>query len=138
MAKIAIQGNPAGTGTFTLQPPTTNTNRTITLPDIDGTVALAEQTSIPIGALFPFTGNTAPAGFVAAQGQLLSREGYADLWAFAQASGNLAASDGAWTKGQFSPGDGSTTFRVPDLQDRYIRGASGTRPRYTCSGTQDQ
>jgi hypothetical protein len=40
----------------------------------------------------------------------------------------MAASDGAWTIGKFSPGDGSTTFRVPDARDRYIRGASGTRP----------
>ena len=63
MAKIAIQGNPAGTGTITFQPPNTNTNRTISLPDVDGTVALAEQTSGPIGSIMCFTGTTAPAGF---------------------------------------------------------------------------
>jgi hypothetical protein len=88
----------------------------------------AELYKMPIGMVFPFAGTTAPAGSVALQGQLLSRTGYADLWAHAQTSGNMAASDGAWSKGQFSPGDGSTTFRVMDLRDRYIRGASSTRP----------
>lgn len=83
--------------------------------------------SNPVGTLILVTGTTVPIGYVAAQGQTLSRTGYAQLWAFAQTSGNMAASDGVWTKGQFSPGDGSTTFRVPDLRDRYIRGASGTR-----------
>jgi hypothetical protein len=43
MAKIAIQGNPAGTGTITFQPPNTNTNRTVSLPDVDGTMAVVSQ-----------------------------------------------------------------------------------------------
>jgi hypothetical protein len=87
----------------------------------------AQLYKMPIGMVFPFAGTTAPAGSVALQGQLLSRTGYADLWAHAQTSGNMAASDGAWTKGKFSPGDGSTTFRVMDLRDQFIRGSSGSR-----------
>ena len=43
MAKIAIQGNPAGTGTITFQPPNTNTNRTVSLPDVDGTLVMSDQ-----------------------------------------------------------------------------------------------
>lgn len=74
---------------------------------------------------------TAPDGTVKANGALLSRTTYAALWAFAQASGNLAASDAAWTgnPGKFSPGDGSTTFRIPDLRGLVVRGhhdGSGT------------
>ena len=84
--------------------------------------------SSPVGTLILTTGSVAPTGYVGAQGQLLSRAGYPQLWAYAQASGNIAASDGVWTKGQYSPGDGSTTFRVMDLREQFIRGASGTRP----------
>ena len=83
--------------------------------------------NMPIGSLVFVTGNNPANGTVAAQGQLLSRTAYPDLWAYAQASGNLSADDASWTKGQYSPGDGSTTFRVPNLQDQFIRGASGTR-----------
>lgn len=127
MAKIAIQGNPAGTGTITFQPPNTNTNRTVSLPDVDGTMAVAEQASVPIGSLLWVTGTSAPAGYVAANGQLLDRATYPALWAYANSSGNIVA-DGSWTKGKYSTGNGTTSFRVPDLRDRYIRGASGTRP----------
>lgn len=83
--------------------------------------------SIPIGCIIQVTGTEAPGGFIIADGTLKSRAAFPDLWAYAQASGNLAASDAVWTKGQYSPGDGSTTFRVPNLQNQFIRGASDTR-----------
>lgn len=74
-----------------------------------------------VGAVTHFPATTAPAGYVKANGTLLSRASYPLLWAFAQASGNLAVSDGAWVSGQFSPGDGATTFRVPDLRGYQVR-----------------
>jgi len=77
--------------------------------------------TIPTGVIFTFPCTTAPAGYLIAEGQLISRTTYAKLWAFAQASGNIAASDGAWVQGQFSPGDGSTTFRLPQLGGYFIR-----------------
>jgi hypothetical protein len=40
MSLIAVQGGATGTGTVTLLAPITNTNRTLTLPDVTGTVAL--------------------------------------------------------------------------------------------------
>ncbi|MDK9690541.1 hypothetical protein [Azospira sp.] len=43
------------------------------------------------------------------------------------ASGNMAASDAAWQAGQFSPGDGSTTFRIPDLRGEFLRGLDDGR-----------
>lgn len=51
-------------------------------------------------------------------GQLLSRTDYPDLWAYAQLVG--AIPDSTWKttptqRGKYSTGDGSTTFRVPDL-----------------------
>lgn len=76
---------------------------------------------VPTGMYGSFPATAAPSGWVKRNGALLSRVTYADLWAFAQASGNLAASDGAWTKGQFSPGDGATTFRIPDGRGYFER-----------------
>lgn len=78
--------------------------------------------SLPTGALINFPATVAPPGFIKRNGALLSRTAYAALWAFAQASGNLAASDGVWQAGQFSPGDGATTFRIPDGRGEIDRG----------------
>ena len=38
MSKISLEPNASGAGTFTLAAPNSNTNRTLTLPDEDGTV----------------------------------------------------------------------------------------------------
>jgi hypothetical protein len=38
MSNIAIKGGATGTAVFTIESPTTNTNRTLTLPDEAGTV----------------------------------------------------------------------------------------------------
>jgi hypothetical protein len=46
MSKIALEPNAAGTGTFSIASPATNTNRTLTLPDVDGTV-LTSASAIP-------------------------------------------------------------------------------------------
>jgi len=39
MSKVAIKGNASGTGTFTLEAPNSNTDRTLVLPDSAGTIA---------------------------------------------------------------------------------------------------
>lgn len=87
----------------------------------------ASVVSVPVGGVLGFPGTAAPAGFVKYNGALLSRATYPGLWAYAQASGNLAASDGVWTEGQFSPGDGSTTFRIPDGRGNFFRGLDDGR-----------
>lgn len=68
-----------------------------------------------------------PAGYIKANGALLNRVSFAALWAFAQASGNIAVSDAAWQSGQFSPGDGATTFRIPDARGYHLRAFDDTR-----------
>jgi microcystin-dependent protein len=71
-----------------------------------------------IGLVGYFPGTTVPAGWLKANGQTVSRVTYASLWAFANASGNIA-SEVDWAAGQwgaFSVGNGSTTFRLPDLR----------------------
>ena len=57
MSKVKITGHASGSGTLTLTGPNTNSDRTITLPDETGTVALgvgiddnADATAITIGA----------------------------------------------------------------------------------------
>jgi microcystin-dependent protein len=72
-----------------------------------------------VGDLKEATGTTAGSDWAAPVGQVLVRSSYPELWAFAQGSGNLAASEAEWFAGRwgaYSPGDGSTTFRVPDLR----------------------
>lgn len=57
-------------------------------------------TDTPIGAIVPYGGNTAPSGFLICDGSAVSRTTYSDLYAV------------IGTK--YGPGDGSTTFNLPD------------------------
>ena len=77
--------------------------------------------SVPTGAIVQFPAASAPDGYLACAGQLVSRITYAALWTFAQASGNIAASDAAWQVGQFSPGNGSSDFRLPQYGGYFLR-----------------
>ena len=52
MSKVAIQGNASGTGTLTIAAPSTNTDRTLTLPDEAGTV-LTSGGAIDVSASAP-------------------------------------------------------------------------------------
>jgi hypothetical protein len=81
----------------------------------------------PAGTVVWIPGTTPLANTVKINGVLLSRTTYANLYAFANASGNMAASDGAWVSGQFSPGDGSTTFRIPDYRGYHLRAFDDSR-----------
>jgi microcystin-dependent protein len=56
------------------------------------------------GAIFPFGGSVVPSGFLECDGQAVSRTDYSDLFS---AIGTT-----------FGPGDGSTTFNLPDLRGR--------------------
>ncbi|KAB0269069.1 tail fiber protein [Microvirga brassicacearum] len=84
---------------------------------------LGAQKSIP-GSIDYFPRTTAPAGWLKANGALLNRTAYPALWNEAQVSGMLAANDAAWATnpGMYSPGNGTTTFRIPDLRGEFIRG----------------
>lgn len=76
-----------------------------------------EQTLIPPGTMLPYTVNSgvSPTGYVFANGQTLSRSDHLSLWAAVSAGDNLAASEGVKTAGQYGPGNGTTTFTVPNL-----------------------
>ena len=69
---------------------------------------------IPIGVVQAFAGNTVPDGWLLCDGSAVSRTDYANLYAvIGDTYGN---------------GDGSTTFNVPNLVDKFVEGSatSGT------------
>jgi hypothetical protein len=77
--------------------------------------------AFPVGGISYLPALNPPNGFVRANGALLSRVTYAGLWGFAQQSSNIAPTDAAWQEGQFSPGNGTDNFRIPDLRGTFMR-----------------
>lgn len=64
-----------------------------------------------------------PTGYLKCNGSILSRSDYPALWDYAQTSGALI-SETDWHQryqGCFSCGDGTTTFRTPDVRGEFIR-----------------
>ncbi|OUM01743.1 hypothetical protein A8M77_14370 [Variovorax sp. JS1663] len=89
---------------------------------------LRDGAGTPIGAVCQMPIATAPTGFLKLNGALISRTTYAALFAFATSAGLV--SEAAWTAGSsgcFSVGDGSTTFRLPDLRGVFTRGLDESR-----------
>lgn len=65
--------------------------------------------NVPIGAILPYGGASAPNGWLMCDGSAISRTAYVNLFT---AIGTA-----------FGVGDGSTTFNVPDLRSRFPIGA---------------
>jgi microcystin-dependent protein len=89
----------------------------------DGAVSqakLASGVGTPAGAVMPFAMNSAPAGWLAADGSNVNRTTYASLFSAISTT--------------YGAGDGSTTFALPDLRGYFVRG-SGTNNDATASGT---
>lgn len=76
---------------------------------------------LPVGEVKTFPATVAPPGFLKINGAEISRTEYADLWVYAQASGNLAATEAGKDAAQFGPGDGETTFTLPDYRGMFGR-----------------
>lgn len=66
------------------------------------------QASTPIGAITMYAGAAAPTNYLLCQGQAVSRTGFAALFAVISTS--------------YGPGDGSSTFNVPDFRGKYGAG----------------
>jgi microcystin-dependent protein len=76
---------------------------------------LATPVQFPAGTVISFAGSTAPEGWMICDGAAISRTDYAGLF---------AAIGEAWGNG-----DGTTTFHIPDLRGRFLRGVDGTAER---------
>jgi len=89
-----------------------------------------ESAGVPVGTMMVYAGATVPAGWLKADGAALSRTTYAALFA---ALGTV-----------YGAGDGSTTFNLPDMDDRvvvgsgfsYTRGQQGGAATVTLSAAQ--
>jgi microcystin-dependent protein len=70
---------------------------------------LASDAQMPVGVVLPFAGGTVPTGWLDCDGSAVSRTTYADLFA-------IIGTD-------YGPGDGTTTFNLPEFRSRSILGA---------------
>lgn len=75
----------------------------------------------PVGSLVMFAGAAAPTGWLLCDGTAVSRATYADLFAVVDTA--------------FGVGDGSTTFNLPDLRDRFPMGKSATKALGSTGGS---
>lgn len=81
--------------------------------DITSLSGLVGAGLMPVGAVIHIASNTAPVGYLKANGALLSRVAYASLFAIIGTA--------------FGVGDGSTTFALPDLRGEFLRGLDDSR-----------
>jgi len=58
MSRVVIQGDASGTGNFTIAAPNSNTDRTLTLPDVSGTLVTGDDIAIN-GITSDYTSGTA-------------------------------------------------------------------------------
>lgn len=80
---------------------------------------------IPVGMIAAFPATVPPDGWLKCNGFTLLRGDYPALWTYANTQSNNIVPEASWdpnNRGAFSRGDGSTTFRVPDLRGEFIRG----------------
>jgi microcystin-dependent protein len=110
-AVLATLGLDADLATLSLPASTTITAFAKTLLDDANAAAMIATlgvNSMPVGTIIPFAGETPPTGYLECNGATVSRTTYATLF---------AAIGVAWGEG-----DSSTTFHLPDLRGRFLRG----------------
>lgn len=83
--------------------------------------ALAPAQPTPAGIVQMYAGSSAPNGWLMCNGQAVSRTTYAELFA---AIGTT-----------YGAGDGSSTFNVPDMRNRFPVGAGSTYSRNSKGGS---
>ena len=95
---LTIQKNGADIGTFSANQET------------DETINIVVPDALPTGSYIQFAGSQAPAGFLVCNGGEISRTTYSALFAVIGTT--------------YGSGDGSTTFNLPNLTDRFLQGSS--------------
>lgn len=86
-----------------------NTNHIATTVWTNSRITDIMNTFLPAGMVMPYMGNTIPSGWLDCNGQSVSRTTYAKLFA---AIGT-----------KYGTGDGSTTFGLPNMTNRYLMGS---------------
>lgn len=95
-----------------------------------GVPTLATMPSgIPVGTIVMWSSTVLPSDgtWIFCYGQQLSKSEYADLWTYASGSNNIVANQSDWEnnrRGSFLEVN-TTTFKVPDLRNYFIRAWDG-------------
>ena len=96
-----------------------STNEVLQASDLNGNFAALQAqiaaAQVPAGVVVPFAGPVAPPGYLACNGDAVSRADYPALFA---AIGTVHGS-----------GNGATTFNLPDYRGRFLRGVDGAAGR---------
>lgn len=91
----------------------------------DATKQVVEGVSSPIGAEKIWRGQTIPSNYLEMNGQIISRADYIELYEWV-VKNNLIITENNWVTnkqyGLYSDGDGSTTFRLPNMTGYYLVG----------------
>lgn len=108
-AKLA---SPVFTGTpeVPTAPPGTKTDQAASTNFVQEEINSRLNGVVPVGTIIAYAANQNPEGYILCNGANVSRTTYADLFAV------IGTTYGA--------GDGSTTFTLPNLIDRFIEGSS--------------
>jgi len=114
--KISLEGDATGSTSFdgsadvSIQEDVLSADNANTIEgrNVNDIISACSIYAVPAGAVEYFARQTAPTGWIKADGSVVSRTQYADLFA---AVGTV-----------FGTGDGSTTFNLPDLRGEFIRG----------------
>lgn len=87
--------------------------------DFDGANLTGIQ-GVNTGLIIPWSDSSVPSGFLECDGSAVSRTTYATLFAVVGTN--------------YGVGDGSTTFNIPDLQDRTCQHKSPTKAQFSTGG----
>jgi microcystin-dependent protein len=130
---LPLAGGVAMTGTFDLAGPATAALEAVTLDQMTDSITAAQNTlsttlagQMPIGTVVSWLQGSLPTGFLALEGGAVSRTTYAALFALWGVS--------------YGVGDGSTTFGLPDVRGRFLRGwdnGAGVDTGRTLGSTQE-
>ena len=86
--------------------------------------AIVDGKGIPTATIIPWTEASVPTGFLECNGQTVSRTTYAALFAIVGTT--------------YGAGDGSSTFGLPDLQDKIPVGKSNNKALASTGGSENQ
>ena len=86
--------------------------------------AFVDGKAVPTATIIPWTDGSVPTGFLECDGSNVSRTTYSALFAVVGTT--------------YGSGDGSTTFGLPDLQDKIPVGKSGTKALASTGGSENQ